>query len=507
MITKSYNRTYRPLQLLTYGFDYRIWKLNPFGFHLTNILFHLFNALLIYYLLCLLFGNNPVYGFGYMESQTIALPACRVASIMFLIHPIHTSVVSYISGRADLLACFFMLLSMIMFLKFIKLESIICYAFSLFFAALALLSRESALILFLFIALLLFLNNEKPKRYLYLLPFILLGLLYLGLRISVFGREGLVVHASLVPLFFRVINFFGIILRYLWLLIFPLDLHLCRTIPVINYLLDIRTLLVIVFVFFSIFILIKLRKNKLVVFSALWFIIGLTPVFAYMDAYAFFRELMMAESWLYVSSCGFFIIFAFCLNLKEKVIKRAAYGSIIIFWSFLTIVNNGYWKNDLILHENILEQSPESNYLRINLIQNYLNLGLYEDALAETKKFSAYYPDTGHLYLVWGEYYLALGKLDKAIENYKMALNKDRKIFYASQRLALCYKELGEPEKALEFILESIKTEPYCVSSLVLAGDLYSVKKDFLKADKYYYLALEIDPGDLSIKEKIKNAE
>ncbi len=130
----TFDKMYRPLQVLSYALDYRIWKLNPLGFHLANVLLHLFNTILIYYLL-LIISNNTV---------------SKIVSILFLVHPVHTSVVAYISGRADLLTAFFMLLSLIGFLQFIKLKSKTYYIASLLSALFALYSRENALILFIF---------------------------------------------------------------------------------------------------------------------------------------------------------------------------------------------------------------------------------------------------------------------------------------------------------------------------------------------------------------------
>lgn len=487
----TFNKMFRPLQLLTYSVDYKVWKLNPMGFHLTNILLHLFNSILIYYLLLIVSKNNIL-------SKTV--------SILFLVHPIHTSVVSYIAGRADILVCFFMLLSIIGFLQFIKLKLKAFYILSLLSALLALLSRENALLLFLFIALILFIIKTEPKYYLYIIPFIFLDFFYLFLRFFSLGQNALALHASFISLPLRIVNFFNIIPRYLFILLLPLDLHLLRTTSFIMDLSDIRTFFVTIFILLYFVVISRVRKNKLLLFSMLWFLIGITPVFIYLDGYSALNGAMMAESWLYIPSIGFFVIFITCQNILKRLRKILLVSS-IIFYSFLTVVNNAYWKSNITLYKQTLEYTSEKNPLRKELIKTYLQYGLYDSALTEIKKFSIYYPNSPELYNFWGNYYFFTGQVNRAIDNYKRALNKDNKFFYASYNLSLCYEKLKQLDTAMNYALECLKINPYYSPNLVQLGDLYAEKKQFIEAKKYYQMALELDPDNQLIQSNIKDAK
>src|SRR5574341_1373634 len=80
------NQIYRPLSLLSFMADFNLWRLNPWGYHLTNIILHVLNSVMSYFLMR-----------AYV-SQTTALSG----SVLFAVHPIHTEAVTYISGRADL---------------------------------------------------------------------------------------------------------------------------------------------------------------------------------------------------------------------------------------------------------------------------------------------------------------------------------------------------------------------------------------------------------------------
>ena len=90
------------MQVLSYWLDHKVWGLRTFGFHLTNLILHLLNGILIYLILLKLFSDPKV---------------AALASFLFIVHPLHVPVVSYISGRADLLSLLFILLSVFLFLE------------------------------------------------------------------------------------------------------------------------------------------------------------------------------------------------------------------------------------------------------------------------------------------------------------------------------------------------------------------------------------------------------
>ncbi len=80
---------YRPLTTLTYLIDYSLWRLDPFGFHLTNVVLHLAAVLL---------GGALLRRLGWSPT------AAALAAALFAVHPIHTENVTWISGRTDVLA-------------------------------------------------------------------------------------------------------------------------------------------------------------------------------------------------------------------------------------------------------------------------------------------------------------------------------------------------------------------------------------------------------------------
>src|SRR4051812_8457452 len=138
----SFSAHYRPVQNISYIFDYLIWNTDPYGFHLSNVLWHVGSGLLLFLLLRKLFR-----GFGAV-SVSVSSFAAFLAATLWVVHPVHSAAVDYISGRADSLVFFFACAAWLLYLKGREAARLV-FRLPLFFLAalsllLALCSRESA---------------------------------------------------------------------------------------------------------------------------------------------------------------------------------------------------------------------------------------------------------------------------------------------------------------------------------------------------------------------------
>ena len=122
---------YRPMTSLTLLLDYRIWQLNPWGYHLTNIIFHVLTALAVYFLLMRITMDSKV---------------AFISGLLFVALPVHTEAVAYISGRADPIAAFLALISFLFYIGFLenKKGSALKGFASFFFLVAAIWSKEIA---------------------------------------------------------------------------------------------------------------------------------------------------------------------------------------------------------------------------------------------------------------------------------------------------------------------------------------------------------------------------
>ena len=129
---------YRPVSELTYGFDSLIWGKDPFGYHLTDILLHLINSIIVFLAASILFRN---YNRGLFAAWT--------ASVLFLLSPLNMSVITTMERRQDMVMAMMFSLSLLVFGKAQKTESISpgWYLFSLMLGFFAVFSKESAFVL------------------------------------------------------------------------------------------------------------------------------------------------------------------------------------------------------------------------------------------------------------------------------------------------------------------------------------------------------------------------
>jgi len=191
---------FRPLFILSYIVDSRVWQGRPFGYHLTNILIHALNSFLVFKLGLRLFQNLK------LPISSIKAAAAAAAAL-FLLHPSHTEAVTWISGRADLLATLFCLASLWSYCAYLDTRRGTFLILALAFGALALLGKESAVSL-AFLILIVGLYFSRGRRVLIefgafivtTLAFVLVRASFLG---SIVGGYGTGQHLNFAPAWIR----------------------------------------------------------------------------------------------------------------------------------------------------------------------------------------------------------------------------------------------------------------------------------------------------------------
>jgi hypothetical protein len=107
MFTTFHGGHYQPLSWITLGLDYTLWGMNPLGYHLTNLLLHAVNALLVYRLIAAL-----VPGVG--------ASAAAVGTLLFAIHPLRVESVAWATERRDVLSGLFFLLTVLAYVRYAR---------------------------------------------------------------------------------------------------------------------------------------------------------------------------------------------------------------------------------------------------------------------------------------------------------------------------------------------------------------------------------------------------
>jgi hypothetical protein len=186
---------YRPLTSLSYWLDFRIWGLNAAAFHLTNILVHVVNSILLLIILLRL-------GLGRVPAMTGAL--------LFSVFPPHFENVAWIAGRTDLLSFLFAALSVLSFLVYLDRKMRAWLFLSAFFFWGGLLAKENILLLPFLFLIVLWRKGKKAKDLLSVLaPFLLSAAGWLFLRSLAYSQGAPALSGRSILDFFSALGFYA----------------------------------------------------------------------------------------------------------------------------------------------------------------------------------------------------------------------------------------------------------------------------------------------------------
>ena len=428
------SNSYRPLQMLTYMMDYRLWNLDARGYHLSNILLHIWVALAVYWLLNILYHDRLL---------------CLLGSVLFLVHPINTEAVAYISGRADPLSSLFMLLCFILYIKATGSWNPIIYLLCLLSFALALLSRENSLILPALLILFHYAFRQRLKARTFL-PMLGIAFMYILLRLTLLDYL-LPGNSDAKAVFENLPGFLVAVTNYTRLLLFPFNLHMEYGQRIFK-LTDLRAILgLMIMSGCLIYAFRKRNQNRLLFFSVFWLFIALLPQSNIYPINAY-----MAEHWLYLPSIGFFLILSKGLtsfyatgNLKRPAVLFTA--GLLAFYSFMTIQQNNYWRQPIIFFERTIRFVPDSPELLNCLGTAYADADKKDEAIATYRKAIGLDPDYAMAHFNLGNAYSSLGRKQEAIAYYKKAIELNPGYAKAYYNLAVLYYEQRNYELANDY--------------------------------------------------------
>jgi len=389
---------YRPVQNLSYMFDYFFWNADPAGFHLSNILLHAAAGLLLYRLLTHLLGKEAgLWNSDDPRSARAGALAAFIISGIWMVHPVHSAAIDYISGRADSLAFVFSAGAWLLVVRAriakARLLKPILYLLAALAGVLALCSREIACIwmLVFLVHTLVFTRNigKKVKITTIVCCALVLGAYAELRRLPVARAEKPFTENWSAPvrgtLMLRALGDYG------RLMVFPGNLHMERNIfDPDNYLsreswrktAGSEYLSVLGLVVLAAFIYCCVRGGigqRARLMGTVWFFAAYLPISNIVQLNA-----TVAEHWLYLPSVGFLLFLGGCaLDLPRKCgAGLTAIAAIaILALSVRSTIRSSDWSNEEKFYKRTLAAGGTSSRVDVNLGQIYANRGEY--AMAE----------------------------------------------------------------------------------------------------------------------------
>lgn len=480
---------------LTYTLNYYANGTNPLGYHLVNILFHILLTLVAYFFLSLLTKGRIAF----------------LASLIFLVVPLHTETVIWVSGRHYILYSIFVLLSLILHLFAAqpkaplryRLWSVILFVFAVYSFP------EQGLVLPFLLILVDFYQGKLVHRAKNYWPYFLLAVIFTFLSLNRVFLRVQEVNGDVTQLSSPQINFvladIVAISTYLQLFLIPLGLTFYHETVSTNSLEIIIRLLVLIIFFGAPLYFIK--KNRFFLLSTGIFIVALSSTIT-----PFRVSWIVAERYAYLASLGLAMLAAYFINLAIERLKpnptvKYLVTAIILVYSVVTFMRGFDWKDEDSLWLATVKASPGSSKAWNNMGDYYGRHGDMQasfNAFVRATQINPTYPDAWHNA---GNTLMQMGKLDESIPYFEKSLQFNPNLIEAYNNLALVYHKKGDQPKAMEMINKSLKINPYAAKTYSAWAFIEYENKNIDKAKEALQKGLAIDPGNQALLQNLQMVE
>ena len=293
---------YYPITILSFAVNYKLGKLDPYGFHLLNVLLHVLNTLLVFWFIFILTKRN-------------LLMAAFVA-LFFGIHPMHVESVTWVTERKDVLFLFFFLIALITYMRFRVSRKMSWYIITSILFILSCLSKGTAVVLPGILIIIDYLLTDKLNRKMFIekIPFFLIsaGFIILTYLLHKTGTLRFDVDDRTVAQ--KIIFATYDLLWYIFKLIIPSNLSAFYAAPRLNEIPIVFYISPLILLGFLAIIYLYFRKNKFVIFGLLFYFFSIVLMLQFVPSGG--SLFIMADRYNYLPSIGLLFILAYIINIS-----------------------------------------------------------------------------------------------------------------------------------------------------------------------------------------------
>ena len=452
--SEFHSANWHPLTWLSHMFDCQLFGLNPVGHHVSNLLFHIANTLLLYWVLLLLTGRSY---------------ASAAVSMLFAIHPMHVESVAWVAERKDVLCMFFTLLTVRVYIAYVKKPTPRYRVLLILMYALSLMAKPTA-VTTPFILLLLDYwplgriqfdsGDDKHRKTTAVLktavvdkiPLFALAVIEAMIAVASQRSGGAVHSLQSLDLYVRVKNALVAYCSYLSSFFWPKGLCAYYPHPLDSLHVGQAVAAGLLLVAITVFVIwgsVRLKRRYLCV-GWFWFLVTLLPMIGLVQI----GMQAMADRYSYFSFTGIFIIIVWGFSditsrLKHKqLLRTGALVIVTIILMALTWKQVGYWRNTKTLLARTLSVTEKNFMMQYNMAHLLAENGKTEEA-------KRYYREAISINPVYGNAHNNLGRLleqeedyDGAIHHYRKALESSPNRVRTIRNLALSLAKRGDHEAA-----------------------------------------------------------
>ncbi|HUA65965.1 MAG TPA: tetratricopeptide repeat protein [Alphaproteobacteria bacterium] len=527
---------WHPITMLSHMADCQIYGLSAGGQHVTNVLLHLANTLLLFWLLLALTerrktgaavqpataqqsrarkqGENKA-GAGNATYETPVARAniwpCALVAALFALHPLHVESVAWIAERKDVLSAFFALLTLLCYAKYVEMSrlqkriGLAFYFLALFLFALGLMSK-SMLVTLPFVMLLLdfwplqrFNISMAQRLIIEKIPFLILTTIFSIITFLVQRKAGAVVALKYFPVQERLANAMVAYMHYLEKTFWPSSLAMLY--PYHHWSSGQITVATILFIGLSLLAVWAAPLKPYVYVGWLWFVGMLVPVIGIVQV----GLQSMADHYTYLPLIGIFIALAWGLaDLANDALRIPQLGCqpllasaavlAIVCLSVASAIQVCFWRNSETLFNHAISITGH------NTVAHYILGALYDSQgksdAAATQFTEAIDDDPGNVKARCGLGYIfcSQGKLDEAAQQYQIALRIAPDLAKAHFGLGDVLMKQHDFDHAMSEYSLALQSNPNIPEAHYQMAALFSAKGDPASAISQLEEAVQLAP-------------
>ncbi len=497
----------RFLALYSFAWNFHYGQLNVWGYHLVNLLIHLINAILVYWLTFLIF-STPVLKDKFLAKDKTILSLA--VAFLFVSHPLATQSVTYIVQRMTSMSAMFYFLGLVLYLHSrltdngrAKTRLLIGCGISVLLACL---TKENAFTFpFAIVLLEIFFLQTRPnaisfkdKRVL-LIGAALVSLIALGF----YAYSDYVLNPEYedqnqgdnnITSWRYLLTQFSVILKYIQLLILPINQVFDYNYKLVTSFVDPRAWISFIALLGLITLAIfTFKKHRIISFGIFWFFLTIA-----IESSIIPLQDLIFEHRTYLPSFGFFLIFVYVIYwLAWKNIKTigiSILALVVVLNSVLTYMRNNVWKDEITLSTDSINKSPGKGRPYNNRGDALVDAGRYEEALLDFDKAVELLPKYAMAYYNRGNLYQKQKKYDQALADFNYAIRYRRDFDKAYNNRGTLYKETNRLDEALVDYDRAISLNPDYHMAYNNRGSVYILQKQYQLAIEDLDKAIAIKP-------------
>jgi Flp pilus assembly protein TadD len=481
-----------PLTWLTFGLDYVLWEMRPFGYHLTSLVIFAANASAFYLVARRLMRRATSFGEGALRLSAV------IATLFFALHPLRAESVGWATERRDVLSGLFFLLTVLMYLKaqdqsgtrrrWVLASSVGTYILALVSKASVMVLPPALVVLDVYPLRRLgghwrdWVGSEARAVWLEKIPFAVLGVA--GAAVTYYAQNAnlFITPLERYPLTARPAMVFYSLWFYLEKTVMPRGLSPLYELPAQVSLLDPQFLFPALGVT-AITTTVVLLRQRWPAGLAVWvyYAIALGPVIGIVhsghqltnDRYSYLPGMGFA---LLVGAAAGAVVRAGAAGVLRPPLVKAVLGLLVVWLgglAYLSTQQVQIWRDTESLWRYALEADPDCAICHGNLGVNILHQGYHQLAKAEFDRVKALRPDNKKVHLHIGYMYATLGEFSQAVDHFSQYVARYPNDVDGLNNLGAALVNDRRPREALEPLQRALQIKPKYPLSRVSLGYAY----------------------------------